>query len=118
MAIWLLAALIEAPRLTPSLEQYVRHTHRDRNVHRELRIMAANVAGAHGNQGDADSIERTVRTDLDPTTEGSRCHVKPVSNERRRTRPRTAGSGKQPGLKVHIQQAFRALEITATNHLL
>ncbi len=67
MAIWLLAALIEAPRLTPSLEQYVRHTHRDRNVHRELRIMAANVAGAHGNQGDADSIERTVRTDVDPT---------------------------------------------------
>lgn len=65
MAIWLLAALIEARRLTPSLEMCVRPAYRDRNEHRELRIMAANVVGAHGNQSDADGIERTVRTDLD-----------------------------------------------------
>ena len=66
MSIWLLAALIEAPKLTPGLELYVRRTYRDRNQHRDLRIMAANVAGAHGNQGDAEVIEKTLRMDLDP----------------------------------------------------
>ena len=66
MSIRLLAALIEAPQLTPSLELYLRRTYRDRNQHRDLRIMAANVAGAHGNQGDADVIGTTVRADLDP----------------------------------------------------
>lgn len=65
MAIWLLAALVEASEITPHIEQYARRTYRDRNVHRDLRVMAANVAGRHGNKADGEVLEQTVRTELD-----------------------------------------------------
>jgi hypothetical protein len=67
MAIWLLAALTEAPAITPEVERYVRRLYRDRNAHRELRVVAASVAAVHGNAGDAAAIERTIRSELDPT---------------------------------------------------
>jgi hypothetical protein len=65
MAIWLLAALVEASEITPRIEQYARRTYRDRNVHRDLRVMAANVAGRHGNKADGEVLEQMVRAELD-----------------------------------------------------
>lgn len=65
MAIWLLAAVVEATGITAGIEQYARRTYRDRNLHRDLRIMAANVSARHGNKADVEALERMIRSELD-----------------------------------------------------
>lgn len=65
MAIWLLAALIEAPSLNADLLRYVRNTYRDRNIARELRGVAANVAGQHGDDSDRAAIDQYIRDETD-----------------------------------------------------
>lgn len=65
MAIWLSAALIEAPDLHPDLLVYARSTYRDRNIQRELRGVAASVAARHGNDSDIAAIEQIVNEETD-----------------------------------------------------
>ena len=65
-AIWITAALTESPSISPVIESHCRQVLRDRNQHRDLRIVSALVIGRHGNDGDARWLDTAVRAETDP----------------------------------------------------